>query len=157
MKKFFSFCALFVGISCSVTRAFPSEEKQNDTYINLPPLHLQIMGYFRKHNVLPSALDLNQRDGDGNTLLHTAVLCGDYNLLRHLLTLKNINPNVPNNRGSTPLIVAASCDLTAFDFLMSDNRVGNRTQASHNAWCYFNKLRDRVPQSIPISFDDFYR
>lgn len=45
-------------------------------------------------------------DDDGNTLLHFAVMQRRTLLLNYLMTLDGINPNLPNQLGETPLMLA---------------------------------------------------
>jgi len=69
--------------------------------------------YEYKHKYYPELpVDINARDQDGNTALH--YLCGSKNfswefintLLRFYLRQPEINPNIQNNKGYTPLIFA---------------------------------------------------
>lgn len=45
-------------------------------------------------------------DDDGNTLLHFAVMQRKTLILNYLITLDGINPNLPNQLGETPLMLA---------------------------------------------------
>lgn len=49
---------------------------------------------------------------DGNTVLHLAVLLQDKEAVRMLLTRKDLDPNVGNRRGETPLHVAVKKGIT---------------------------------------------
>jgi ankyrin repeat protein len=53
--------------------------------------------------------DLQAADGWGNTVLHSAVMLGQVEIVMHLLKL-GANSNVKNNRGETPLHLAVKYD-----------------------------------------------
>ena len=63
--------------------------------------NLEAIKYFMRYNY-----DLNQKDIDGNTLLHLATLNCYYDLCEYLCHQPNINVNIRNNSYDTPLDIA---------------------------------------------------
>jgi ankyrin repeat protein len=49
---------------------------------------------------------MNMVDNDGNTALHLAVKAGSLHMFSHLLGNPQVNINLPNSRGETPLDIA---------------------------------------------------
>ena len=49
------------------------------------------------------SVDINYQNGDGRTALHVAGMCGYSEIMRLLLTVKNIDVNIKDNKGNTPV------------------------------------------------------
>ena len=58
------------------------------------------------HSFENHQLDLNQTASNGDTLLHIACVANKVHIVNYLFTKHNFNPNVKNNAGETPLILA---------------------------------------------------
>ena len=63
----------------------------------------------RGHQIVVNLGELNPEEQDryGRTLLGWAASLGNVDILRHLLEVLNLDPNVPGRRGKTPLMEAA--------------------------------------------------
>lgn len=57
------------------------------------------------------SIDINARDKDGNTPLHTAAVQGRTQVVRLLLDQKDINDAIANNQGRLPLDLAKNADI----------------------------------------------
>jgi ankyrin repeat protein len=70
---------------------------------------------------LAENIDINYRDEDGNTLLHSVAYEGDLNLAQRLLDEFHMAVDVTNNRGETPLMTAAYSGQTGIMRLLLDH------------------------------------
>ena len=77
-----------------------------------PPIHYLIK-YPSKYSlkeIHELSLDLNQRNSEGNTLLETAIIQGDYIMVDALLSEPDlVRINEKNKSGLTPLHLAMEC------------------------------------------------
>jgi hypothetical protein len=110
-------CLLYYAIKYNYEKLV--EKLINISYIGIPiielkdknkicPIHYAIM--YNNKNILELLLqkdiNINIKDGNGNTPLMYAIKNKNYKIIQYLLENKNININSTNNDGSTALHIA---------------------------------------------------
>ena len=63
--------------------------------------------------LVASQADLNKQDADGQTCLHYAVSCEHLNLIKYLLSLKNLNIDLADNENQKPVDLTQNKEILA--------------------------------------------
>ncbi|XP_062197352.1 protein ACCELERATED CELL DEATH 6-like [Phragmites australis] len=100
-------------------------------YNNSILVWLVAMFYVRRQETGRFAAITNMQDDEGNTVLHRAVLAGSLMTFYCLLWNKEIQLNLPNNKGQTPLDLSQTPPIPLLYRLFAGGKYGAHSRENH--------------------------